>query len=49
MNIVQVTYQHPDATIPLLVPVLVLPNTPEDVANKNISEISAKDLTWLTA
>lgn len=49
MNIVQVTYQHPDATIPLLVPVLVLPNTPEDVANKNISENSAKDLPWLMA
>jgi uncharacterized Rossmann fold enzyme len=49
MDIVQVTYQHPSASMPLLVPVLVLPNTPEHVADKNISDNSAKDLPWLMA
>lgn len=49
MNIVQVTYQHPDASMPLLVPVLVVPNTPEEVGNDNIIKNSALDLKWLKA
>ncbi len=47
MNIIQVKYQHPDSSIPLLVPVLVLPNTPEDVADYNITTNSAQNLEWL--
>lgn len=47
MNIVQVKYQHPDASMPMFVPVLVVPNTSEEVADKNISTNSAKDLEWL--
>lgn len=48
-QIVQVKYQHKEATIPLIVPVLVLANTPDEEMAINITENSKKNLPWLSA
>jgi hypothetical protein len=47
MNLVQVKHQNDHATKPLYVPVLVLPNTPEDVGDAQISANSRLKLPWL--
>lgn len=45
----QIRFQNPEATAPLIVPVLVLPNTPEEIVDGNIRANSALDLPWLYA
>lgn len=47
MDAMQITHQNPDATMPLLVPVLVLNNTHEDVVNANVRANAQRDLPWL--
>lgn len=49
MNIVQVKHQNKDATMPLIVPVLVMPNTPEEEIDRHIIENSKKNLEWIMA
>ena len=46
-NIVQIKHQNKDASIPLIIPVLVLPNTSEEVIDEHIKVNSRKDLKWL--
>lgn len=46
-NIFQMEYQNPHASMPMQIPVLVLPNTPEEVADENIRRNSALPLEWL--
>lgn len=46
-EIVQIEYQNPDATKPLLLPTLVVCNTTDGAIAQNIRENSAKDLKWL--
>jgi hypothetical protein len=46
LSVVYVDYQNPDATMPMQVPVLILPNTPEEVGNAQIAANAALDLPW---
>jgi hypothetical protein len=46
-QIVQMDYWNPSATAPLIIPVLVLCNTADEVLKKNIRENSARDLPWI--
>ncbi len=48
-NIFQVTYQNPDASMPMQIPVLVVPNTPEHIVNGYITENSKQNVPWLYA
>ncbi|MCH8334905.1 MAG: DUF115 domain-containing protein, partial [Proteobacteria bacterium] len=47
MHVVQISHQNPDASMPLIMPVLVLPNTPVDVVDAQIRANGALDLPWL--
>src|SRR5690349_6236955 len=48
-NFIQVAHQNPDATMPLIVPVIVLPNTPAEVLDPQIAANGARDLPWFEA
>lgn len=48
-EVIQMSYVNPDASMPLLVPVLVICNTPDEQLESNIRINSAKDLNWLKA
>ena len=49
MDVMQISIQNPDATIPLIIPVVVLPNTLEEEVNRNIRHNSRMDVPWLYA
>ncbi len=46
-QIVQMTYQNPQATQPLFVPVLVVCNTSDEDLERNVRENAARDLKWI--
>lgn len=48
-SIVQKVYQNPHATMPLIIPILVVCNTSDDVLERNVRINSARDLKWLQA
>ncbi len=43
----QWAYQNPHASAPLIMPVMVLCNTPDEDLQRNIKENSARDLRWV--
>lgn len=49
MDAVQIEIQNPDATIPLVVPVYIVPNTHEEVVDSNIRHNSRLDVPWFYA
>ena len=48
-QVVQMTYQNPDADMPMYVPVAVICNTSDEDLVKNIRANSERDLKWLPA
>jgi hypothetical protein len=46
-TVVQMPYQNPHASAPLIIPVLVVCNTPDDELYRNIELNSARELPWL--
>lgn len=46
-RVVQMEYQNPGASNPLILPILVLPNTPDDEIRRNIRTNSERDLEWV--
>lgn len=48
-EMVQKSYQNPHASAPLLIPILVLCNTPDEVIDENVRINSARDLKWVMA
>lgn len=49
LTMVEVDYQNPDASMPLRMPVLIVPNTPGAVIDENVQINSRKDIPWLEA
>lgn len=49
MNVLQVEHFNPDCDQPLIVPVLVLPNTPEEVGDAQIRANARLPLPWLAS
>jgi SAM-dependent methyltransferase len=47
MHLLQLKHQNPGCDEPLYVPVMVVPNTPEEVGNEQIRANGARDLPWL--
>lgn len=46
-TVVQLPYRNPHATAPLILPVLVVSNTPDEDIERNIATNSALDLAWI--
>lgn len=44
---VQFEYQNPRASLPLLIPMVIIPNTPDEEVQRNITVNSARDLEWI--
>lgn len=49
MNMMQLRYQNPHASMPLTVPYIVVPNTHEKVVDAHIRANSQRDIPWLYA
>lgn len=48
-EVVQVSVQNPHASMPLILPVLVVCNTSDEDLARNVRENSARDLPWIAA
>lgn len=46
-TVVQMPYRNPHASVPLIIPVLVVCNTPDEEIERNVRENSALDLPWI--
>lgn len=46
-TVVQMPYKNPHATVPLIIPVLVVCNTSDDDLYRNIEQNAARDLPWV--
>ena len=47
-KVIQVEHKNERANNPLILPILVLPNTPDEEIQRNIAINSARDLAWIT-